>query len=181
MRYGFIILFFICTKFLVAGDYATKQGFITEDNALQILNTADSLYGNEEYKAALDHYMLMYGDTRYTKQIEYNIALTSYKAQRYTFAVHYCDKILESDSANTDALYVKALSLEKQGRLTEARQTMRKLITIAPAYDHVKSRMKKAGFALFVSNNWYYLLVIFIMLITLTILLLKGRKKNSAA
>lgn len=181
MRYGFIILFFLCTKVLVAGDYATKQGFITEDKALQILNTADSLYGREEYKAALDHYMLMYGDTRYTHNIRYNIALTSYKAQRYGFALHHTNKMLELDSVNKETLYLKALCLEKLGRLADARQTMHTLIAIDPDYDHVKGRMTKAGFALFVSNNWYYLLVIFIMLITLTVLLIKGRRNKAKA
>ena len=101
----------------------------------------------------------------FTKAECYNRGLTFYEAQGFLQAALCFDSCLTFDSTFTDARFMKALSLEKQGDLKEAMAQYQRIKAESPGYDEVDKRLKTYYLTKYLSKNWYYMLAMLFMVI----------------
>ena len=95
----------------------------------------------------------------------YNRGLNFYQAKEYLQAVLRFDSCLSVDSSFTDARFVKALSLEKQGDLEVAITEFERIQAESPGYDEVDKRLGNYYLTEYLSKNWYYMLAMLFVVI----------------
>lgn len=99
----------------------------------------------------------------------YNRGLALYNSKEFLQAVLCFDSCLAVDSSFTDARFVKALSLEKQGNLESAVAEFERIKADSPGYDEVDKRLKNYYLTKYLSKNWYYMLAMLLVVIILMV------------
>jgi tetratricopeptide (TPR) repeat protein len=172
-------LTFIISLFFSLPLVAQPYSYFDETTASDLLTQAQTNFEQERYDSAWAYYSILSGDTRYNDSLMVNLALCAYKCDSFGSALKYADSCLANNEYDKHALYIKGLSLEKLGKVKEAKAVLEKVRTIDRNYDHLDKKITLAGVAIFLAHNWYYLLTIFVMIIVLIVLVMK--RKNQAA
>ncbi|MCF7849586.1 MAG: tetratricopeptide repeat protein [Kiritimatiellales bacterium] len=102
------------------------------------LARGSSLYQQRKYKEAIQEFNLAIGNNPKLKTAHYNLGMAFYSLKDYTSARKAYLAALSLDSRYTSARYNMALSYYQEGKLSEAEQQIKLLLSQQP--DHGKAR-----------------------------------------
>ncbi len=140
---------------------------------------AEEFYVRQQYDSALERYTLLLKEFPDTTLLYYNRGLCYYSLQQFDEAINDFNQSLRSDSLFKDALYAKALALEKKGDKAASRKVFNTLYSVDKNYDELAKRIKTDRVAVYLSRNWYYMIamaVLFIIFLA-TIVTVKTSKR----
>jgi tetratricopeptide (TPR) repeat protein len=133
---------------------------------------AEKYFQQKNYDSALILYREVTLQQPQKKEGYYNQGLCLYYSGKYEQAIALFDTTLTLDTS-TNARLMKALSLEKTGRLEEALKVLEQLDKSHSVYYTISKRIHNQQLATFISRNWYYMIAL--LFITVVFMVLLGR------
>ncbi len=107
------------------------------------------------------------------KAIHYNRGLEFYSRDKYPEAILSFDSCLLLDSSFIDARFMKAITLEKAGNLTEALNEFKRIKNKNPRYDDIDKRIGNYYLTIYLSKNWYYMITMLFIVVLIMAIVVK--------
>lgn len=128
---------------------------------------AESFYKIHRYDSAVIYFTQVIRKYPEKKEGYYNRGLSFFKLSYFNSAAKDFEKCVLIDSSFTDAKYMKAISLQNQGKLRNAIHELEQVKAQNRDYDEVDKRIKNSRFAVYLSETWYYMVAIILLFIVL--------------
>lgn len=126
---------------------------------------AENFFAQQQFDSALSVYNSLIEEYPDTLPLYFNRGLCYYKLNKLNQAIADLDFVLAHDSANKEALYLKALCLEKKGEQEASVKVLQGLYAIDQNYNDVAKRIQNYRLAVYLSRNWYYMVAMALLVI----------------
>lgn len=128
---------------------------------------AEAFYKTHRYDSAVIYFTKVIRQYPEKKEGYYNRGLAFYRLSYFNSAAKDFEQCLQMDSSFNDAQYMKAVSLEKQGKVRKSIHELEQVKARNRDYDEVDKRIKNSRFAVYLSETWYYMIAITLLFIVL--------------
>ncbi len=129
------------------------------------ISDAENYFAQQQFDSAITIYNQLIEVYPDTPALYFNRGLCHYKLNRPKEAITDFDFVLVQDSANKQALYLKALSLEQIGEREASVKVLESLRAIDENYNDVAKRIKNYRLAVYLSRKWYYMVAMALLVI----------------
>lgn len=129
------------------------------------VSDAENYFAQQQFDSAITIYNQLIEEYPDTPALYFNRGLCHYKLNQPKEAITDFDFVLAQDSANKEALYLKALSLEQKGEREASVKVLERLHAIDENYNDVAKRIKNYRLAVYLSRKWYYMVAMALLVI----------------
>jgi len=146
----------------------------TSAQSLPLYLQADSQFELKQFDSALVAFNRLIADYPEKKEGYFNRGLSYYKLNRLTEAQKDFNACLQIDSVFNDAIFMKALTLQKLGDWNGSFIEFKKLNTSYTGYNELKKRIQYHNLSVLLSRKWYYMIAIMFLFIILVAVVTKS-------
>jgi tetratricopeptide (TPR) repeat protein len=134
---------------------------------LTLSQQADSQFELKQFDSAIVGFNQVIADYPAKKEGYFNRGLCYYRMNKLDSAQRDFNTCLQIDSVFEDALFMKILTLQKQGDWNGASNAFKMLDTNYTGYNELKKHIRYHNISVLLSRKWYYMIAIMFLFIIL--------------